>query len=122
MVLTKKKKRTAQSLELVDLPLAPLPPTKAKKAKKKTAQAKAPRREKKPSWTWKESRLNRALSTTVEFLDPPGPWYMKRWVWGIGAIVATTSVLLTAKAIGGGEEENEVWKNAMRKIIMKNQL
>ena len=24
--------------------------------------------------------------------------------------------------IGGGEEDNEVWKNAMRKVIMKNQL
>ena len=24
--------------------------------------------------------------------------------------------------IDGGEEDNEVWKNAMRKIIMKNQL
>ncbi|MDP7040256.1 MAG: PEGA domain-containing protein [Myxococcota bacterium] len=109
---TKKKKKSAESLELVDLPLAPLPPTKAKKAKKKTAQAKAPRREKKPSWTWKESRLNRALSTTVEFLDPPGPWYMKRWVWGTGAIVATTSVLLTAKAIGGGEEESNIVHDA----------
>ncbi len=109
---SKAKKKSTESLDLIDLPLAPLPPppSKAKKKKKadkaKVAQAKVPRREKESSWSWKESTLNKALVTTVDFLDPPGPWYMKRWVWGTGAIVATTSALLTVKALSGGGDES----------------